>query len=76
MTFMLKQQMDIEVPKMAATQLLDNYYQIHTSDLPTQKTKWQAEINRGFFLDILQEGEDILSSRWHKYIAIILGSLN
>jgi hypothetical protein len=62
LTFMLKQQMDIEVPKMAATQLLDNYYQIHTSDLPTQKTKWQAEINRGFFLDILQEGED--SREW------------
>jgi len=30
-----KQQMDIEATKTAATQLLDSYYQIHTSDLPT-----------------------------------------
>ena len=36
--------MDIEATKTAATQLLDNYYQIHTSDLPTQrpKSQWQA----------------------------------
>jgi hypothetical protein len=52
--------MDIEATKTAATQLLDNYYQIHTSDLPTQRTKsqWQAENKRGFFLGIIQEGED------------------
>ena len=52
--------MDIKATKTAATQLLDNYYQIHTSDLPTQRTKsqWQAENKRGLFLGIIQEGED------------------
>ena len=52
--------MDIDATKTAATQLLDDYYQIHTSDLPTQRTKsqWQAENKRGLFLGIIQEGED------------------
>ena len=52
--------MDIEATKTAATQLLDSYYQIHTSELPTQRAKsqWQAENKRGFFLGIIQEGED------------------
>ena len=63
--------MDIEATKTAATQLLDNYYQIHTSDLPTQRTKsqWQAENKRGFFLGIIQEGEDSHIIRLHHLLA-------
>ena len=63
--------MDIEATKTAATQLLDSYYQIHTSDLPTQRTKshWQAENKRGFFLGIIQEGEDSHIIRLHHLLA-------
>lgn len=63
--------MDIEATKTAATQLLDNYYQIHTSDLPTQRTKsqWQPENKRGFFLGIIQEGEDSHIIRLHHLLA-------
>ena len=63
--------MDIEATKTEATQLLDNYYQIHTSDLPTQRTKsqWQAENKRGFFLGIIQEGEDSHIIRLHHLLA-------
>ncbi|KAI8894585.1 hypothetical protein BC833DRAFT_543394 [Globomyces pollinis-pini] len=63
--------MDIEATKTAATQLLDNYYQIHTSDLPTQRTKsqWQAENKRGFFLGIIQEGEDSHIIQLHHLLA-------
>ena len=63
--------MDIEATKTAATKLLDNYYQIHTSDLPTQRTKsqWQAENKRGFFLGIIQEGEDSHIIRLHHLLA-------
>jgi hypothetical protein len=63
--------MDIEATKTAATQLLDNYYQIHTSDLPTQRTKsqWQAENKRGFFLGIIQEGQDSHIIQLHHLLA-------
>ena len=63
--------MDIEATKTAATQLLDSYYQIHTSDLPTQRTKsqWQAENKRGFFLGIIQEGEDSHIIQLHHLLA-------
>ncbi len=63
--------MDIDATKTEATQLLDNYYQIHTSDLPTQRTKsqWQAENKRGFFLGIIQEGEDSHIIRLHQLLA-------
>ena len=63
--------MDIEATKTAATQLLDNYYQIHTSDLPTQRTKsqWQAENKRGFFLGIIQEGDDSHIIQLHHLLA-------
>ena len=63
--------MDIEATKTAATQLLDSYYQIHTSELPTQRTKsqWQAENKRGFFLGIIQEGEDSQIIRLHHLLA-------
>ena len=63
--------MDIKATKTAATQLLDNYYQIHTSDLPTQRTKsqWQTENKRGFFLGIIQEGEDSHIIRLHHLLA-------
>jgi hypothetical protein len=66
-----QQLMDIEVTKTAATQLLDNYYQIHTSDLPTQRTKseWQADNKQGFFLGIIQEGEDSHIIRLHHLLA-------
>ncbi len=63
--------MDIEATKTAATQLLDSYYQMHTSNLPTKKTKsqWQAENKRGFFLGIIQEGEDSHIIRLHHMLA-------
>jgi hypothetical protein len=66
-----QQQMDMEATKTAATQLLDNYYQIHTSDLPTQRAKsqWQAENKRGFFLGIIQEGEDSHITQLHHLLA-------
>ena len=70
-SFIFFLQMDIEATKTAATQLLDNYYQIHTSDLPTQRTKsqWQAENKRGFFLGIIQEGEDSHIIQLHHLLA-------
>ena len=63
--------MDIEATKTAATQLLDSYYQIHTSDLPTQrpKSQWQAENKRGLFLGIIQEGEDSHIIQLHHLLA-------
>lgn len=70
-SFSKKQQLDIEATKTAATQLLDNYYQTHTSELPTQRTKsqWQAENKRGFFLGIIQEGKDPHIIRLHQLLA-------
>ena len=63
----LKKHMRIKETKENAQKLLDNYYQIHTLDLPTKrpKSQWQAENKRGFFLGIIQEGEDSHIIRLH-----------
>ena len=65
-----QQQMDIEATKAAATQMLDNYYDIHTPDLPTQRTKsqWEDKNKRGFFLGIIQHGNESEIIRLHKLL--------
>ncbi|KAJ8327748.1 hypothetical protein O5D80_004084 [Batrachochytrium dendrobatidis] len=63
--------MNIETTKTAATQLLNGYYNIHTSDLPTQRAKseWQDDNKRGFFLGIIQEGEISHTTQLHDLLA-------
>ncbi|KAK5667882.1 hypothetical protein QVD99_004933 [Batrachochytrium dendrobatidis] len=63
--------MNIETTKTAATQLLNGYYNIHTSDLPTQRAKseWQDDNKRGFFLGIIQEGETSHTTQLHDLLA-------
>ncbi|KAJ8327749.1 hypothetical protein O5D80_004085 [Batrachochytrium dendrobatidis] len=63
--------MNIETTKAAATQLLNGYYNIHTSDLPTQRAKseWQDDNKRGFFLGIIQEGETSHTTQLHDLLA-------
>ncbi|EGF84361.1 hypothetical protein BATDEDRAFT_36544 [Batrachochytrium dendrobatidis JAM81] len=63
--------MNIEITKAAATQLLNGYYNIHTSDLPTQRAKseWQDDNKRGFFLGIIQEGETSHTTQLHDLLA-------
>ncbi|EGF83571.1 hypothetical protein BATDEDRAFT_22381 [Batrachochytrium dendrobatidis JAM81] len=63
--------MNIETTKAAATQLLNEYYQISTQAIPTQRAKseWQDDNKRGFFLGIIQEGETSHTTQLHDLLA-------
>ena len=59
--------MDIEATKAAALRLLDDFYDIRTSNLPVQRvmSQWQLENKRGFFLGVIQHGEDLHINQIH-----------
>ncbi|EGF80087.1 hypothetical protein BATDEDRAFT_30007 [Batrachochytrium dendrobatidis JAM81] len=59
--------MNIETTKTATTQLLNEYYQISTQAIPTQRVKseWQDDNKRGLFLGIIQEGETSHTTQLH-----------
>ncbi|KAK6098740.1 hypothetical protein MT418_8436 [Batrachochytrium dendrobatidis] len=63
--------MNIETTKTATTQLLNEYYQISTQAIPTQRVKseWQDDNKRGFFLGIIQEGETSHTTQLHDLLA-------
>ncbi|EGF78479.1 hypothetical protein BATDEDRAFT_26531 [Batrachochytrium dendrobatidis JAM81] len=63
--------MNIETTKTATTQLLNEYYQISTQAIPTQRVKseWQDDNKRGLFLGIIQEGETSHITRLHNLLA-------
>ncbi|EGF83554.1 expressed protein [Batrachochytrium dendrobatidis JAM81] len=63
--------MNIETTKTATTQLLNEYYQISTQAIPTQRAKseWQDDNKRGFFLGIIQEGETSHTTQLHDLLA-------
>ena len=63
--------MDIEAKKAAATQLLENFYGIRTSELPVQRVRshWQPENKRGFFLGVIQQGESRHINQIHHLLA-------
>lgn len=63
----------MEAEKAAATQLLEEYYQIDPPQrllLPTQRVKsqWQADNKRGFFLGIIQEGDGEHVTRLYNFL--------
>ncbi|OAJ45345.1 hypothetical protein BDEG_28492 [Batrachochytrium dendrobatidis JEL423] len=62
--------MNIETTKTATTQLLNEYYQISTQAIPTQRVKseWQDDNKRGLFLGIIQEGETSHITRLHNLL--------
>ncbi|EGF76353.1 hypothetical protein BATDEDRAFT_28539 [Batrachochytrium dendrobatidis JAM81] len=62
--------MNIETTNTATTQLLNEYYQISTQAIPTQRVKseWQDDNKRGFFLGIIQEGETSHITRLHNLL--------
>ncbi|OAJ40196.1 hypothetical protein BDEG_23960 [Batrachochytrium dendrobatidis JEL423] len=62
--------MNIETTKTATTQLLNEYYQISTQAIPTQRVKseWQDDNRRGLFLGIIQEGETSHITRLHNLL--------
>ncbi|KAJ8326055.1 hypothetical protein O5D80_005421 [Batrachochytrium dendrobatidis] len=62
--------MNIETTNTATTQLLNEYYQISTQAIPTQRVKseWQDDNKRGLFLGIIQEGETSHITRLHNLL--------
>lgn len=61
----------MDTTKAAARRMLDEYYQIYPLHLPTErkKSQWLAENKRGFFLGIIQEGEDSHIVQIHNLLA-------
>ena len=59
--------MDIETTRAAVTQLLNDHYQIYTSELPTKRPKkeWQAENMHGYFLGVVQYGRERFARELH-----------
>ncbi len=63
--------MDIAATKAASIKLLNEFYNIDTVALPTQrpKSQWNPENKRGFFLGIIQNGEEPDLRRLHDLLA-------